>query len=134
MQKARVFAPPSYPALQGVKLARKGGHDQDTTTKKWSSEATEKFQKHIDRYWIPFCEEAIRMFFVLGFVPWHLRRLQSTGDLVPEVIPLGTFDWCVSKPTGNSAQTERLFCLFFELSTACPPPKHRMPPAACAGS
>lgn len=33
------------------------------------------------------------MFYVCGFVPWHVRRLRSTGDLVPEVIPLGTFTW-----------------------------------------
>lgn len=42
---------------QGVKLAKKGTHDQDPETKKWSSQATDKFQKHIDRYWVPFCEE-----------------------------------------------------------------------------
>lgn len=35
------------------------------------------------------------MFYVCGFVPWHVRRLESTGDLVPEVIPLGTFSWYV---------------------------------------
>ena len=35
---------------QGVKLAKKGTHDQDPETKKWSSQATDKFQKHIDKY------------------------------------------------------------------------------------
>lgn len=89
---------------QGVKLSRKGAHDQDSDTKKWSSQATKEFQKHIDCYWIPFCEEAIRMFFVLGFVPWHLRRIQSTGDLVPEIIPLGTFDWCATVTPLRAAQ------------------------------
>lgn len=84
---------------QGVRLAKKGMHDQDADTKKWSSQATADFQRHIDKYWAPFCEEAIRMFYVCGFVPWHLRRLASTGDLVPEVIPLGTFDWYVELRT-----------------------------------
>lgn len=39
------------------------------------------------------------MFYVCGFVPWHVRRLNSTGDLVPEVIPLGTFSWYVELRT-----------------------------------
>lgn len=79
---------------QGVKLASKGVHDQDPATKKWDSGATTQFQKHIDKYFVAFCEEAIRCFYVCGFVPWHVRRLASTGDLVPEVLPLGTFTWC----------------------------------------
>ncbi len=57
--------------------------------------ATREFQKHIDKYFLPFCSEAIRYFFVCGFVPWHVRRLPSTGDLIPEILPLGTFTWHV---------------------------------------
>lgn len=60
-----------------------------------SVQATKAFQKHLDKYYLPFCIEAIRCFFICGFVPWHLRRLKSTGDLVPEVLPLGTFAWHV---------------------------------------
>ena len=46
------------------------------------------------RYYLPFAESAIRYFFALGFVPWRLRKI-STGDLVPEVIPLGLFTWSI---------------------------------------
>ena len=31
------------------------------------------FQKFVDRYYIPFAEEAIRYFYSLGFVPWSVR-------------------------------------------------------------
>jgi hypothetical protein len=56
--------------------------------------ATTAFQEHLNKYFIPFCEEAIRLFFVCGFVPWRLRKLEGTsGDVVPEVLPLGTFSW-----------------------------------------
>lgn len=41
---------------QGVKLAKKGIHDQNPETKRWDSQATDQFQKHINKYWIPFCE------------------------------------------------------------------------------
>jgi hypothetical protein len=58
-------------------------------------QATRDFQKHIDKYFLPFCSEAIRYFFICGFVPWHVRRLKSTGDLIPEILPLGTFTWHV---------------------------------------
>jgi hypothetical protein len=103
---------------QGIQLTQKGIHDQvyicptshislfhqcvyshrahqDPETKRWSSQATDQFQKHLEKHWVPFCEEAIRMFYVCGFMPWHVRRLGSTGDLVPEVLPLGTFSWRV---------------------------------------
>lgn len=55
--------------------------------------ATDDFQKHLEKYFLPFCIEAMRYFFICGFVPWHVRRLPSTGDLVPEILPLGTFTW-----------------------------------------
>ena len=47
---------------QGIKLARKGQHDQDPESKQWSSEATEEFQKHINKYWIPFCGFFLNVF------------------------------------------------------------------------
>lgn len=55
--------------------------------------ATKEFQNHLDKYFLPFCMEAIRYFFICGFVPWHVRRLKSSGDLIPEILPLGTFTW-----------------------------------------
>jgi hypothetical protein len=50
------------------------------------------FQAFVDRYYIPFAEEAVRYFFSLGFVPWRLRKL-PTGDVAPEIIPMGLFTW-----------------------------------------
>jgi hypothetical protein len=68
---------------------------------------TARAQEHIDEYWVPFCEEAIRMFFICGFVPWHIRRLPSTGDLVPEVVPLGTFTWHVELRSERQRRQKR---------------------------
>ena len=51
-----------------------------------------RFQKHLDRHYVPFLKESVRAMIVYGFVPWRVRRLHS-GDQVPEVLPAGTFDW-----------------------------------------
>ena len=68
-----------------------------------------EFREFIARHYLPFAESAIRYFFALGFVPWRLRKL-STGDVVPEAIPLGIFTWSiesitnrVSKGLGNAS-------------------------------
>jgi hypothetical protein len=55
-------------------------------------ECTPRFQHHIDMQYSAFLKEALRAMIIFGFVPWRLRRL-SSGDRVPEVMPLGTFDW-----------------------------------------
>jgi hypothetical protein len=54
--------------------------------------ASKKFQDHLDNHYVRFCEQAIRSMFACGFVPWRLRKL-SSGDPVPEVIPMGLFMW-----------------------------------------
>lgn len=83
---------------QGIHIGNKSdsGDFYDKTRDKSQEKnvkATEEFQNHLEKYFLPFCAEAIRYFFICGFVPWHVRRLKSTGDLVPEIIPLGTFTW-----------------------------------------
>lgn len=55
-------------------------------------ECTARFQQHIDTQYCSFLKEALRAMIIFGFVPWRLRRL-SSGDRVPEVMPLGTFEW-----------------------------------------
>ena len=55
-------------------------------------ECTARFQHHVDTQYSAFLKEALRAMIIFGFVPWRLRRL-SSGDRVPEVMPLGTFDW-----------------------------------------
>ena len=55
-------------------------------------ECSSRFQHHIDNHYIAFLKESLRAMVIFGFVPWRVRRLHS-GDRVPEVMPLGTFDW-----------------------------------------
>jgi len=55
-------------------------------------EATERFQAFIRMHYVPFCKAAVRAMFTYGFVPWRTRKL-SRGDLVPEVLPPGSFSW-----------------------------------------
>jgi hypothetical protein len=69
--------------------------------------ASKDFQTFLDRYYLPFAENAIRHFFTLGFVAWRLRRLAS-GDCVPEAIPLGMFTWSIdSIPNRTGRSTPR---------------------------
>ena len=56
------------------------------------AQCTDRFQKHIDMHYTPFLKEALRAMLMYGFVPWRVRRLMS-GDVIPEVLPGGTFDW-----------------------------------------
>jgi hypothetical protein len=66
--------------------------------------ASKEFQREIvDTHYFRFCEAAIRSMFCCGFVPWRLRRL-PTGDLVPEVVPLGLFHWSVEVNTDRRQQ------------------------------
>jgi hypothetical protein len=65
--------------------------------------ASPAFLEFASRHYIPFCRNAIRAMFTYGFIPWHLRSTRS-GDLVPEVLPTGTFTWSIIK--GNNANEE----------------------------
>jgi hypothetical protein len=56
------------------------------------SECSRDFQRHIDIHYTPFLKDALRSMIIFGFVPWRIRRLRA-GDLIPEVLPPGTFDW-----------------------------------------
>lgn len=55
-------------------------------------EVTERFQRFLDEYYVPFCKAAIRSIYAFGFVPWRLRKV-GKGDVIPEVLPPGTFNW-----------------------------------------
>lgn len=63
------------------------------------------FQRHLDRHWIPFLSAAIRAMHMYGFVPWRTRKTKD-GDLVPEVLPPGTFRWTVEVPKESDAMLE----------------------------
>lgn len=54
--------------------------------------ATASFERFVNRYYKEFCQKAIKTMFVCGFVPWFVRKLKS-GDVVPDVLPLGSFSW-----------------------------------------
>uniref|UniRef100_A0A6T8KLY8 Uncharacterized protein n=2 Tax=Hemiselmis andersenii TaxID=464988 RepID=A0A6T8KLY8_HEMAN len=62
--------------------------------------ATKEFKTFIEKYYVSFCENAIRCFFACGFVPWRLRKIAS-GDPVPEVIPFGLYSWTVENNTNH---------------------------------
>ena len=55
--------------------------------------ATENFQKFVDAHYYPFAREAIRCMFFCGFVPWRLVRKDGSKKIVPECMPLGSFEW-----------------------------------------
>ena len=59
---------------------------------------SDAFQRFLDRHYVPFCRQAIRACFTYGFVPWHVRQLES-GDRVPEVLCNGTFNWRTEIPS-----------------------------------
>eukprot|EP00961_Rhodomonas_salina_P217920 2944639-Rhodomonas_salina.3 len=67
------------------------------TTIDGSEMATDAFKDFLNRYYMRFARDAIRMFFVLGFVVWRLRTITEAGakQIVPEVLPLGSFTWNV---------------------------------------
>jgi hypothetical protein len=60
-----------------------------------------KFKAFVDRYYYSFLSNAMRQAQGLGFVVWCVRKLAS-GDLIPEVLPLGCFSWVVEPdPSGQ---------------------------------
>jgi hypothetical protein len=61
------------------------------------------FKAFVDRHYYTFLSNAMRQAQGLGFVVWCVRKLQC-GDLIPEVLPLGSFSWVIEPdPTGRRA-------------------------------
>lgn len=103
---------------QGIQLQIDAGkplHPQQTKAKEGDEEIAaaaapssskmrpnKVFQAHIDRYYVDFCQKAIRSMFTCGFVPWRLRRIQ-TGDPVPEVVPMGIFTWSIESLSSRAS-------------------------------
>lgn len=67
---------------------------EDITIKCEGKKSTPAFQIFVNTYYRPFAVEAIRCFFLYGFVPWYPRKLMS-GDIVPNILPHGMFNWTV---------------------------------------
>eukprot|EP00961_Rhodomonas_salina_P106449 1433625-Rhodomonas_salina.3 len=68
---------------------------------------TPRFKRFIDTFYVRFAQDAIRMFFTLGFVVWRIRRMKVGGKVeqVPEVLPLGTFQWTVQTQSKDKKRT-----------------------------
>lgn len=67
---------------------------------------TPSFHAHIQKNFLPFCREAILSCLAVGFVPFRLRREGNNNNLVvPEVLPLGTYTWSVTRNEQRQLQT-----------------------------
>jgi hypothetical protein len=76
--------------------------------------AKDEFLEHLDEHYMSFCRAALRTMLVCGFVPWKTRKIPS-GDLVPEVLPLGSFTW-FTEPYSSSKKPKAHYHGFESLS------------------
>jgi hypothetical protein len=67
-----------------------------TVTFQNNAQPTHHFEQHIHRYFLPFCRDAIQSFLAVGFAPYRFRTLRD-GCKVPEILPIGTYSWNVSR-------------------------------------
>lgn len=56
--------------------------------------ASLRFQQFVNKYYVRFCEESIFAMMTYGFIPWYIRKLKN-GNMVPTVLPPGSFTWHV---------------------------------------
>jgi hypothetical protein len=63
--------------------------------------ATPEFAEFVTLHYSTFCENAIRCIYMCGFVPWRLRKIPG-GDVVPEVLPVGSFRWSTDVRNADS--------------------------------
>jgi hypothetical protein len=64
---------------------------------------TPRFTQHLNRYFLPFCRDVIEAFLTVGFAPYRIRTNES-GARIPELLPLGTYTWHVSRNMGSIGQ------------------------------
>jgi len=62
------------------------------------------FQRYLDKYFYPFCKDAIVLYLAVGFVPYRIRKNEK-GAKVPEALPLGTFTWHVGRGNQDTVAT-----------------------------
>jgi hypothetical protein len=67
---------------------------------------TPSFARHLQRYYVDFCRQAIEAFLSVGFAAYRLRRLKS-GARIPELLPLGTYTWHVARSSSASSSASR---------------------------
>jgi hypothetical protein len=68
--------------------------------------ASPEFAEFVTLHYSSFCENAIRSMYTCGFVPWRLRKIPG-GDVVPEVLPVGSFEWTVEPNRAQSRSTNK---------------------------
>ena len=78
--------------LQCFKIIESTCLSQGVFCRLQGAEVSPRFQRFLDDHYLPFCKTAIRAMFTYGFVPWRTRTL-GRGDVIPEVLPPGTFGW-----------------------------------------
>jgi hypothetical protein len=62
------------------------------------------FQRYLNKYFHPFCKDAIVSYLAVGFVPYRIRKNEK-GAKVPEVLPLGTYTWYVARSSQTTIGT-----------------------------
>jgi hypothetical protein len=65
------------------------GHDSNVPP-------TPLFARHVEHYYTQFCRNAIVSFLAVGFVPYRIRSMRDAVQ-IPEVLPLGTYSWRVTR-------------------------------------
>lgn len=63
-----------------------------------------EFHRFVSEHYTPFVRNAIRYMFTYGFIPWYCRKDAKTREMVPDIVPHGTFHWSVdiSKPEADT--------------------------------
>lgn len=56
---------------------------------------TKEFQEHFEQFFIPILSNVLRYKLYCGFIPWTILKHPTTGELMPMIIPLGSFTWTV---------------------------------------
>ena len=68
--------------------------------------ATPAFQRHVEFYYTEFCRQAIEAFMAVGFAPYRIRETDN-GAQVPEIMPIGSYGWCVTPTASGRPQPTR---------------------------
>ena len=67
-----------------------------------------KFADFVKKHYLPFVKDSIRAVYAFGFIPFYLKTLPDTGDVVPEVLPHGTFEWNTEVAAADSTSNQQM--------------------------
>ena len=71
---------------------------------------SDDFKDFLNDHYHAFVRQSLRAMYTYGFVPFYLHRLESEKEIIPIVVPHGTFDWTVevvgSAPQGQAGEYE----------------------------